>query len=169
MCLFNQHDSIKTFMCNIFVWSNFNLSVRVYFKFRSRNSQNRSKLTLTVHNLRRYWSNNSEIDHLHNDWRDSRSSHCERFSEVLDRLFSTQQLTIIHALVRKMIVIVWKMIWRMISRIIWKAIFLRTVFLTTWLIDQIKVRWEWSTRYKLLNRTWSMIQIDRLKLMQNDK
>jgi hypothetical protein len=57
-----------------------------------------------------YWSNNSEIDELHNDWRDSRSNHCERFSEVLDHWFLTQQQILMRVLVRRMIVIVWKMI-----------------------------------------------------------
>jgi hypothetical protein len=87
VCFFDLHDSIKILMCNIFVWSNFNCSEKVYFKLRNRNSQNRSKLILWVHNLRRYWLNNSEIDELHNDWRDSRSNHCERFAEVLDHWF----------------------------------------------------------------------------------
>jgi hypothetical protein len=135
VCLFDQHDSIKTLVCNILVWSNFNCLARVYFKFRDRSSRNRSKLTLTVHNPRLYWSNNSEIDELHNDWRDLRSNHCERLSEVLDHWFLTQQQMMMHVLVRKMILVVWMMIWRIISRIVWKVIFLWAVFLTFWLID----------------------------------
>jgi hypothetical protein len=39
------------------------------------------------------------------------------------------------------------MIWRMISKVVWKVIFLQTVFLTFWLIDQIEMRWEWSACY----------------------
>ncbi len=117
-CLFDQHDSIKTLVCSILVWSNFNCSVKAYFNIRSRNSQNRNKLSLTVQNLRRYWSINFEIDELHNDWRDSRSSHCERLFEVLDHWFLIRQLTTMLVLVRRMIVIVLIMIWRMISRIV---------------------------------------------------
>ncbi len=163
MCLFDLHDSIKILVCSIFFWSNFNCLARVYFKFRSRSSQIRNKSTLTVHNLRRYWSNNFEIDELHNDWRDSRSNHYERFSEVLDHWVLTQQQMLMHVLVRKMS-------W---SSEEWS----RKLFF--WHLKRL-IRFEWDENFQneisrwwmiecSIDRSWSMIQIDRFELMQDDK